>query len=138
MNPQSDVPYFPPEIISRMSSHTVIMFNHLRTDAILKIIKTNLEKQIQLLKKEYGYDIENSDDKFAATALYSMGGSMDARNATVLAGKILDNALFLLLSQADETQGFDWKTDLKKITLEHDFSDTTDEIKQFYLGKRTV
>ncbi len=136
MNPQSDVPYFPPEIISRMSSHTVIMFNHLRTDAILKIIKTNLEKQIQLLKKEYGYDIENSDDKFAATALYSMGGSMDARNATVLAGKILDNALFLLLSQADETQGFDWKTDLKKITLEQDFSDTTDEIKQFYLGEK--
>ena len=50
-NPQSDVPYFPPEIISRMSSHTIIMFNHLRADAILKIIKTNLEKQIQLSKK---------------------------------------------------------------------------------------
>lgn len=64
MNPQSDVPYFPPEIISRMSSHTVIMFNHLRTDAILKIIKTNLEKQIQLLKK--------NTDMISKTAMISL------------------------------------------------------------------
>ncbi|MCI8558910.1 MAG: AAA family ATPase [Lachnospiraceae bacterium] len=135
-NPQSDVPYFPPEIISRMSSHTIIMFNHLRADGILKIIKTNLEKQIQLSKKEYGYDIENKDDMFAATALYSMGGSMDARNATVLAGKVLDNALFLLLSRANEKPGFNWKTGLKKITLEHDFSEAADEIQQFYLGEK--
>ena len=135
-NPQSGAPYFPPELISRLSSHTIIMFNHLRADAILKIIKTNLKKQIQLSKKAYGYEIEDKDDKFAATALYSMGGSMDARNATVLAGKVLDNALFLLLSRADEKPGFNWKTGLKKITLEHDFSEVSDEIRQFYLGEK--
>lgn len=134
--PGSKVPFFPPEIISRMSSHTVIMFNHLRADAILKIIKKDLDKQLKLLKEEYGYDIEDKDGKLAATVLYSMGSSMDARNATVLAGKLIDSALLSFLTLTEEKMGLDWCNSIRKIIWKHDFSGTTDEIWQFYSGEK--
>ncbi|MCI8515001.1 MAG: AAA family ATPase [Lachnospiraceae bacterium] len=135
-DPRSNVPFFPPEMISRMSAHTVIMFNHLRAGAILKIIKTDLDKQLRLFHEKYGYEVDSEKDKLAATALYSMGGSMDARNATVFAGKLLDGELYEFLKLTEEKMGLDWRGRIRKITWEHDFTGASDEIRQFYLGKK--
>lgn len=135
-DPASNAPFFPPELVSRMSSHTTIMFNHLRADSILKIIKADLDKQLKLLRERYGYEIESEKDKLAATALYSMGGGMDARNATVLAGKLIDSGLYAFLVRAEEKMGLNWRDSIRKITWEHDFSETSDEIRQFYLGEK--
>ncbi len=134
--PASNTPFFPPELVSRMSSHTTIMFNHLRADSILKIIKADLDKQLKLLKERYGYDIESEKDKLAATALFSMGGNMDARNAAVLAGKIIDKGLYDFLVRAEEKMGLNWRERIRKISWEHDFFETSDEIRQFYLGEK--
>ncbi len=134
--PGSNAPFFPPELVSRLSSHTTIMFNHLRADSILKIIKSDLDKQLKLLKERYGYDIESEKDKLAATALFSMGGSMDARNAAVLAGKIIDKGLYEFLVRAEEKMGLNWRGSIRKISWEHDFFETSDEIRQFYLGEK--
>lgn len=131
----SQTPFFPPEIISRMSSHTIIMFNHLRADAILEIIKRDLKKQVALLKEKYGYDIESGKDMLAKTVLYSFGSSMDARNATIFSGKFIDKALFSFLTLADEKTGLDQKSSIQKIAWKHDFSGASDEIRQFYLGE---
>lgn len=133
--PGSNKPFFPLEIISRMSSHTILMFNHLRADAILEIIEKDLAKQLELSKKKYGYDIKSGTKALAATVLYSMGGSMDARNATELAGKLIDKELYAFLSLTEEKLGLDWRTSIRKITWEHDFSETDDEIRQFYFGE---
>lgn len=135
-NPHSDVPFFPPEIVSRMSSHTILMFNHLRADAILKIITADLDKQLKLSKETYGYDIEDGKETLAATALYSMGGNPDARNATVLAGKLIDRGLHAFLTLTEEKLGLDWRNRIRKITWEHDFSGASDEIRQFYFGEK--
>ncbi len=115
-DPGSNAPFFPPELVSRLSSHTTIMFNHLRADSILKIIKSDLDKQLKLLKERYGYDIESEKDKLAATALFSMGGSMDARNAAVLAGKIIDKGLYEFLVRAEEKMGLNWRGSIRKIS----------------------
>lgn len=136
LDPGTQVPFFPPEIISRMASHTIIMFNHLRADAILKIIRADLEKQLKIFSQNYGYDIEGEKDKIAATALYSMGGSLDARNATVLAGKLLDRGLYEFLTLTEEKVGLDRRSSIRKIVWEHDFSGTADEIQQFYSGEK--
>lgn len=135
-DPNTKVAFFPPEIISRMSSHTIIMFNHLRADAILKIIKTDLGKQQELLEKTYGYDIEGEKDKLAATALYSMGGRMDARNATALAGKMIDKGLYEFLTLAEEKMEMEGHNGIRRIIWEHDFSEASDEIRQFYFGDK--
>lgn len=132
-HPNSNTPFFPPEIISRMSSHTIIMFNHLRANAIFKIIKTDLDRQQKQLKEIYGYDIEFKKENLAATALYSMGGNMDARNATALAGKLLDRGLYTLLTRAEEKIGLNR---IRRISWGHDFSGATDEIRQFHLGEK--
>lgn len=136
LRPDSKEPFFPPEIISRMSSHTIIMFNHLRAGAILKIIKADLAAQMNALKDTHGYAVTIEQDHFAATALYSMGSGMDARNATALAGKFIDRGLYELLTLAEEKVGLSRRGGMRKIALEHDFTGMTDEIRQFYLGER--
>lgn len=134
--PDTKTPFFPPEIISRMFSHTVLMFNHLRADAILKIIKRDLDRQLALFQEKYGYDLYCGKGILAKTALYSMGGSMDARNASVLAGKLINRALLSLLTLVDEKMGLDEQESSRYITWKQDFSGATDEILQFYFGEK--
>lgn len=134
--PDKGTPFFPPEIVSRMFSHTVLMFNHLRADAILEIIKKDLERQTALLRDKYGYDMSTGQDVLARTALYSMGGKTDARNASVLAGKLIDRALLSLLTLADEKTGLNQQESIRKIVWEQDFSGATDEIFQLYSGEK--
>ena len=35
--------FFPPEIFSRLSSHAVLMLNHLKADVILELVENNLQ-----------------------------------------------------------------------------------------------
>lgn len=126
-------PNFPPEIVSRMSSYSVIMFNHLRVGHILEIIKRDLKKQV-IGKRKLGYDIESGIDLLTYTSLYFMGANMDARNATTLAGKFINEKLNGFLTCAEEKSGLDAHS--RKITWIHDFSEATDEIRQFYDGEK--
>lgn len=41
-NPETKKTYFPPEILSRMSSYTVLMLNHLKADAILALVEKDI------------------------------------------------------------------------------------------------
>ena len=50
IDPVSQKHYFPPEIVSRMASHTIIMFNHLKADAIRRVIQGDVEKTLQATK----------------------------------------------------------------------------------------
>lgn len=131
--PNSEEPYFPPEIVSRMSSHTVIMFNHLRAGHILEIIRRDLKKQVSQ-KRTLGYDIESGIDMLAFTSLYFTGAGMDARNAATLAGKMINKWFYGFLTRAEEKSGLDSHS--RKITWIHDFSEAPDEIRQFYEGQK--
>ncbi len=134
--PDSNVPFFPPEIVSRMSSHTIIMFNHLGADSLLKIIKMDLEKQLRLYKEKDRYDMVGEKDKLAATMLYSMGSSMDARNATGFAGKFTDEKFANYLESVKDKKGLDPDSSIRKIIWEHDLLAASDEIRQFYYGEK--
>jgi len=129
-------PHFPPEIVSRMASHTIIMFNHLKADAIRRVIKNDVEKILMENKKTYNFDISRGSDILAATVQYSVGGGGDARNASKLAGKLIDRELYDLFSILEEKHGLGRTEKLKQISWECDFADSTEEIRQFYLGER--
>ena len=136
IHPDTKAPFFPPEIISRMSSHTVIMFNHLRADAILEIIRRDMDRQTAIMREKHGYDMSSGQGVIAKTALYSMGGGLDARNASVLAGKLIDRALLSLLTLVDEKMGLNRQESIREIAWEPDFSGAADEILRFYSGEK--
>lgn len=133
---QNNRPIFPPEIVSRMASHTIIMFNHLKADAIRLVIKNDIEKILEETKKSYGFDISRGSDILAATVQYSIGGSGDARNASKLAGKLIDKEIYELFLILGEKYGNKRNEKLKQVSWECDFTDCSDEIRQFYLGER--
>ena len=81
--------FFPPEILSRLSTHTIIMMNYLKADTILELVKSDIENQFKELKEKYGHELSQGKEYLAKTILYSMGGSADARNASKMAGKFV-------------------------------------------------
>ena len=46
LNPATNRPYFPPEMLSRLSSHTVIMLNHLRAEALRRVVEQDVDTDI--------------------------------------------------------------------------------------------
>ena len=57
INPETNNPFFPSEILSRMSSHTVIMFNHLKADALRRVVEKDVENQLIKTEQGYGYNL---------------------------------------------------------------------------------
>lgn len=136
INPDKKAPYFPPEIVSRMASHSIIMFNHLKASAIRKVIKKDVEQNLLQNKTNYGFDISKGSDIVAATVQYAVGGGGDARNASRLAGKLIDKELYELFSLMEEKAENGEKPHLNQVSWECDFTDCTEEIRQFYLGEQ--
>ena len=135
-NVETKVPFFPPEIISRLSSHTIIMFNHLKASAIHKVIKNDSIRQIEKTEKKYGYNLEQGSDWMVSTVQFSAGVNADARNASKLAGKIIDRELYNLLTLAEEKHGLDHSGGVKEIEWEMDFTNADEEIMRLYEGEK--
>lgn len=135
-NPNTEEPYFPPEIVSRLSSHTIVMFNNLQADAIRRVVSKDVCKQLEATEAKYGFNLKEGSDFLAATIQFSASSSADARNATKLAGKVIDRELYDFLALVEEKRGLEDSRALKQIQWDFDFSDATDEIKQFYMGEK--
>lgn len=129
-------PFFPPEIISRLSSHTIIMFNHLKAGAIRKVIKKDTTIQLYETERKYGFDMKEGSDVLAATVQFSAGINADARNASKLAGKTIDKELYKFLSLVEEKLGLNKLGMIQKIQWEIDFSNSDDEIRELYSGEK--
>lgn len=136
VNPHTKVPYFPPEIVSRMAANTIIMFNHLKAPAIRQVIKKDVEKNLSQNKENYGFDISKGSDIVAATVQYAIGGGGDARNASKLAGKLIDQELYELFSLVEEKSKSGEKAIIKQVSWECDFDECSEEVRQFYLGEK--
>lgn len=128
--------FFPPEILSRMSSYTIIMLNHLKANVILELVEKDIKKRLKEMEKTYGYDLKQGAEYLARTILYSMGGSADARNATQIAGKVINKEMYELLKLVEEKQGLDKRDTIKTIEWKCDLADTSEEIRDFYSGER--
>lgn len=136
INPRTKQPFFPPEILSRMSSYTVLMLNHLKADTILKLVEKDIETRLKKIKKQYGYELAQGKEYLARTVLYSMGGSADARNASKIAGKLINKELYEFLKLVEDKQGLDESGMVRRIEWKCDLEDTAEEIRDFYFGER--
>ncbi len=136
INPETKEPFFPPEILSRMSSHTVIMFNHLKADALRRVVEKDVENQLIQTERGFGYNLSTGKSKLAKTVLYSMGGSADARNASKLAGKLIDQQLLEFMYLMMQKMVPDNIEGLQKIEWDCDFTGATDEVRKLYSGEK--
>lgn len=135
INPEKKTPYFPPEIVSRMAAHTIIMFNHLKADSIRRVIRRDVEQLLADHREKYDFDIARGKNIVAATVQYAGGGG-DARNAARLAGKLIDRELYELFTLLREKQEKPEECRLKQVSWECDLTDCTEEVKTFYVGER--
>lgn len=136
INPATNKPYFPPEILSRLSSHTVIMLNHLRAEALRRVVEQDVETHLKETEDGYGYHLSKGKKILAQTVLYSMGGSADARNASRLAGKLIDQQLYEFMTLMMENPLTDNSQQLKEIEWSCDFTGAAQEVKNLYSGEK--
>ncbi len=135
-DPETKQCFFPPEILSRMSSHTVIMLNHLKADKILRLVKDDIEDRFKGLEKKCGCDLSRGKEYLAKTVLYSLGGSADARNASEIAGKLVNREIRKFLELLEDKQGLDENQMERRIEWKCDFEGVTEEIRDFYFGEQ--
>lgn len=133
---ETKAPFFPPELISRFASNTIIMFNHLGADAIRQVIQKDIEKQIVETREKYGIDVSAGKDVLAATIQFAVGGNQDARNASKIAGKVMDKELYELLMLVEEKTGLNREYMPEKVEFRCDFENATQEIIDFYEGEK--
>ncbi len=136
INPETKQPYFPPEILSRMSSHTIIMLNHLKADTIFELVQTDIEHHFKKLRDRYGYTLSQGKEDLARTILYSIGGNADARNASKVAGKLINREIRKFLELLEDRQMLDKNDEGRIIEWKCNFEGATEEIRDFYLGER--
>jgi ATP-dependent Zn protease len=131
INPLTKEPYFPTAIASRMSSYTVLMFNHLKAADIIKVAQKDISNIAKMNSKKFGLRMTGLDI-LAPTVLFSLGGNVDARNASKKAGQFMDHELYRFLSLSNRKnlnvqnmKGIKWSVDL---------SDASNEVKEIYQG----
>lgn len=131
-------PYFPPEILSRLSAYTVIMLNHLSADTILELVQADIKKSFKEMKKTFGYSLKHKQgmEYIAKTILYSMGGSADARETSKSAHKLISREMYRFLGLLEEKQILDENSTGKKIDWKCNLEGAKEEIRDFYLGER--
>lgn len=131
INPETKEPYFPAAIASRMSSYTVLMFNHLKAADIIKVAEKDIQNMSKMNARKFGFRMTGMD-KLAPTILFSLGGRADARNASKKAGQFMDHELYRFLSLSnkrniatEKIKGLKWSVDLEQ---------ASDEVKEIYQG----
>jgi len=90
INPETNMPYFAPEFVSRLASGTLIMFEHLKPHDLMEIGRGILKDFSKTLMMNYQIQIilgKNPDDpqevnRLLTALLLSVGGTPDARRLT--------------------------------------------------------
>lgn len=132
INSETKEPYFPPEIVSRLASHTVLMFNHLSADIIRDIIHADVTKQLEQTEKTYHMNMKAGSEYLVSTVQFSAGIAVDARKASKASGKIIDREMYELAALVDEKRK---SQSMENIQWGCDFTGASEEVKALYRGE---
>ena len=125
VNPQTQEPYFPECITTRMANGRVILFNHLEPFALLQIVQDEIAMQIALFEKSSGVKVHYDPVTLAALVLYNGGGVADARSLRGLARNIVIRELHDIVMQLSAI-GPQRVDSLREITLTIDTQSAAD------------
>lgn len=114
VNPETEKPFFPQAICSRLSSGYVFMLNPLKAAELSVIAARKLLEQQESLGESFSISSERCEE-LATTILFSLGGKCDARNITGAAKRFFANELFelfRLVPAADRIRQINWSIDV--------------------------
>ena len=92
-NPYTGEQLFPEAICSRIASGNIIMFNHLKTRHLVKMIETQFAEVSRAVEQRLGYQITYDKD-LSLLFLYHYGGLTDARIASAQGKNFLEREIF--------------------------------------------
>jgi len=104
-NPVTNVPYFPPEILSRFGTGMVTVFRHLETKELLQIAEMEMKEHCNKLVNGLTITV---DKQLPLLLLLREGGQMDARNMKKLAENFVEGQLIEL--------GKHWKEEYEQVS----------------------
>lgn len=133
INPETNLPYFPAAIASRLSSYTILLFNHLKASDMIRVVEQDIQRTEVLNKKNYKMRMIGTK-LLAPTILYSLGGKADARNASKKAGQYIEQELYKFLILAGEKMEVSQKNAIRFMKWEVDYEDADEEVVELYEG----
>lgn len=134
INPATREPFFPQAIVSRLGTGNVIMFDNLPAADLIKVTSKELSRRQQDAYNSFDINF-NMDSKLAATVLYGLGGSADARNATARARELFAFQIEEVLRLISAEYGFEAIEKLKEINLSVEYDKAPQEVKKLYENK---
>ena len=123
-NPYTGEQLFPEAICSRIASGNIIMFNHLKTRHLVKMIETQFAEVSRAVEQRLGYQITYDKD-LSLLFLYHYGGLTDARIASAQGKNFLEREIFELSRQLgnqkalmDQVENVHFKINKKEMPAE--------------------
>ncbi|WP_294473616.1 AAA family ATPase [uncultured Ruminococcus sp.] len=152
-DPSTGKPYFSGEFISRLSSGTVIMFEHLMPHDLISIERKEFEKTAERMEKSYGIKLglgkstageaerARESEKILTALLYSMGGRTDARRAGSYINSFVRKQLQKAIVEAElggelNSIDFEMPADIKHRQVRELFSETEKPSVLVYSSER--
>ncbi|MDO4188064.1 MAG: AAA family ATPase [Lachnospiraceae bacterium] len=130
-SPLTNRPVFQPEFVSRLAAGTLIMFDRLTASDLINMTTNEFERHIKNTDDRFGIKI-NTDKFTIATALFSLGGNIDGRNAVNKGKRFYTEDIYELLMLASEERGYEITDSLEEVSISVNTNDAPDEIKKFY------
>lgn len=135
INPQTQQPFFPECITTRMANGRVILFNHLEPYALLQIVRDEIALQMELFEKSSGIKVNYDPVALSALVLYNGGGASDARTLRGLARSIVVRELQEIVMQLFSL-GTDRVDKLKDISISVDTEENSEVSGLFHSSDR--
>ena len=131
IDPITNKPFFPPEFVSRLAAGTLIMFDRLEASDLIDMTGKEIDRHINNTENRYNYKIEK-DSFLDATALFSLGGQIDGRNAVNKGKDFFIGEIFELLMLSSEDRGYEVTDKLKNVKINVELENIPDEVKKLY------
>lgn len=128
---------FPPEIVSRLSTGTLILFDNLPAASLISMTQKELDKNYKNIKDKFDITV-NADENIAATALYSIGGNADGRNSVACAKDFFSKQIQELFGLVAVDRGPSAINQIKEINMKVDFEAESDQIKKLYSDNENI
>lgn len=119
--PNSDEPFFPRAIVSRIATGCPLLFNHLKVNDLLSIMEQGKQYATSVFESQYGVRC-HAEREVMLALLYSKGGKSDARSLRAGVESFFSDEILKVFSQGDkellQITDYRFKVDKYRLPLE--------------------
>lgn len=131
INPQTDAPYLPEALISRLTQGRIILFNRLRPEIMYRIVFNELCRQGAYYNEKYGVRFKVNPSNLAELILLSLGEGADVRTAIKTVREFFETNFerMVRLNLARKSEAF------TEVIIDLDFDSMSAEADELFFGK---